>query len=154
MRCDLISLLLTLSLGVGSALAQVPDPMRPPAGALTTPEASVGTAAPVASGVQTVILRSAGKDNTFRALQFGGENGGWHEFGVHPELPHAPGNKVGILGAKVEDQNFLMHGRRDLFSSRALSQEHRGSDLASLLVLPLQKGMAQRHEVRAAWVCA
>jgi len=61
MRCDLISLLLTLSLGVGSALAQVPDPMRPPAGALTTPEASVGTAAPVASGVQTVILRSAGK---------------------------------------------------------------------------------------------
>ena len=60
MRCDSISLLLTLSIGVGSALAQVPDPMRP-AGALTTPEASVGTAAPVASGVQTVILRSTGK---------------------------------------------------------------------------------------------
>ena len=47
-------------IGAGSALAQVPDPTRPP-DAVTTSEAAVGTVAPAASGVQTVILRTAGK---------------------------------------------------------------------------------------------
>lgn len=45
--------------GAGSVLAQVPDPTRP-AGALMTPETG-SVAAPVESGVQTVILRHGGK---------------------------------------------------------------------------------------------
>ena len=45
--------------GAGSSLAQVQDPTRP-AAALMTPETG-GVAAPVESGVQTVILRRGGK---------------------------------------------------------------------------------------------
>lgn len=45
---------------VASALAQVPDPTRP-AGSLLTPEAGSGLAAPVESGVQTIILRRGGR---------------------------------------------------------------------------------------------
>ncbi|MDP2809826.1 MAG: hypothetical protein Q8O34_06715 [Rhodocyclaceae bacterium] len=60
MRRPLFSLLLTGFVGAGPVLAQVPDPTRP-AGALMTPEAAGGIAAPAESGVQTVILRRAGK---------------------------------------------------------------------------------------------
>ena len=52
-------LLLAGFMGVASALAQVPDPTRP-AGALLTPEGG-SAAAPVESGVQTVILRHGGR---------------------------------------------------------------------------------------------
>jgi len=60
MRHHLLSLLLAGFVGAGSALAQVPDPTRP-AGALMTPDATGGVAAPVESGVQTVILRPGRK---------------------------------------------------------------------------------------------
>ena len=60
MRHRLFWLLLAGFIGAGPALAQVPDPMRP-AGALMTPEATGGVAAPVESGVQTVILRPGRK---------------------------------------------------------------------------------------------
>jgi hypothetical protein len=53
-------MLLAGFIGVGAALAQVPDPTRP-AGAMMTPEATTGIAAPVESGVQTVILRPGRK---------------------------------------------------------------------------------------------
>lgn len=45
---------------VGGAVAQVPDPTRPPAAAMT-PEAAGSLAMPAESGVQTVILRRGGK---------------------------------------------------------------------------------------------
>ena len=60
MRHDLLSVLLAGLIGAGPVLAQVPDPTRP-AGILLTPEAGAGAAAPVESGVQTVILRPGGK---------------------------------------------------------------------------------------------
>jgi len=59
MQRDLLLLLLAGFVGTGSVLAQVADPTRP-AGALMTPEAG-GVAAPVESGVQTVILRPGRK---------------------------------------------------------------------------------------------
>ncbi len=59
MRHDWLSLFLAGLLGVGPVLAQVPDPTRPPA-ALMTPETG-SVAAPVESGVQTVILRHGRK---------------------------------------------------------------------------------------------
>ena len=43
-----------------AAGAQVPDPTRPPVAAME-PEAAGGSAMPVESGVQTVILRRGGK---------------------------------------------------------------------------------------------
>ncbi|MBK7766583.1 MAG: hypothetical protein IPI44_10950 [Sulfuritalea sp.] len=55
-----LSLLLAIFLGAESALAQMSDPTRP-AGALMTQEAGGGSGAPAESGVQTVILRPAGK---------------------------------------------------------------------------------------------
>lgn len=60
MRHDLLSLLLAGTIGAGCAFAQVPDPTRP-AGAMMAPDATGGGAAPVESGVQTVILRPGGK---------------------------------------------------------------------------------------------
>ena len=58
MRRDLLFLFLAGIMGVTPALAQVQDPTRP-AGTLLTPEG--GAAAPVESGVQTVILRRGGR---------------------------------------------------------------------------------------------
>ena len=60
MRHDLLSLLLAGLIAAGSAFAQVPDPTRP-AGTLAMPEVGDGAAAPVESGVQTVILRPGGR---------------------------------------------------------------------------------------------
>lgn len=60
MRHDLLPLLLAGFVGAGSAVAQVPDPTRPAAAVMTT-EAPGSAAAPVESGVQTVILRPGGK---------------------------------------------------------------------------------------------
>lgn len=56
----LFPLLLAGLFGVVPALAQVTDPTRPP-GALMAPESSGGAVAPVAGGVQTVIVRPKGK---------------------------------------------------------------------------------------------
>ncbi len=53
-------LLLAGLMGVAPAFAQVPDPTRP-AGSLLAPDAGGGAAAPVESGVQTVILRHGGR---------------------------------------------------------------------------------------------
>lgn len=55
-----LSLVLAVSVGAGSVLAQVPDPTRPAASSVTQ-DAAGGVGAPAASGVQTVILRRAGK---------------------------------------------------------------------------------------------
>jgi hypothetical protein len=55
----LLFLFLTGFMGVNLVFAQVQDPTRP-AGALLTPEGG-SAAAPVESGVQTVILRRGGK---------------------------------------------------------------------------------------------
>ncbi len=60
MRPGLRPLLLAVLLGAGSALAQVPDPTRPP-GLVLTPEAVAAGAAPLESGVQMVILRHGGR---------------------------------------------------------------------------------------------
>ena len=63
--------------GAGSSLAQVQDPTRP-AAALMTPETG-GVAAPVESGVQTVILRRGGKSAAVINGQYvvvGGKFGG------------------------------------------------------------------------------
>ncbi|MCX7156849.1 MAG: hypothetical protein NTW45_10470 [Rhodocyclales bacterium] len=60
MRHILLSLLLAGLVGVGPVLAQVPDPTRP-AGIVAAPDGGEGVAAPVESGVQTVILRPGGK---------------------------------------------------------------------------------------------
>ncbi|GEM_PF-947909 len=60
MQHDLLCLALAGVIGAGPVLAQMPDPTRP-AGALLSPDAEAAVAAPVASGVQTVILRSGGK---------------------------------------------------------------------------------------------
>jgi hypothetical protein len=60
MRHDLILLLVGGVLGAGFALAQVPDPTRPAAAAVV-PDVTGAVAAPVESGVQTVILRPNGK---------------------------------------------------------------------------------------------
>lgn len=60
MRHGLFPLLLAGFVGAGSALAQVPDPTRPAAAVMMTEAAGSG-AAPVESGVQTVILRPGGK---------------------------------------------------------------------------------------------
>lgn len=54
-----LSLLLAMFLGAEPALAQMADPTRP-AAAVMTPEAGAG-AAPAEIGVQTVIVRPAGK---------------------------------------------------------------------------------------------
>ena len=59
-RFGLYPLLLVVFAGAGLALAQVPDPTRPPM-VVMTPESSGGVAVPVESGVQTVILRPKGK---------------------------------------------------------------------------------------------
>ena len=59
MRPYVFALLLAALVATGSALAQVPDPTRP-AGASAAPETG-SVAAPVESGVQTVILRPGGK---------------------------------------------------------------------------------------------
>lgn len=60
MRESSFACLLGGLVAAGSALAQLPDPMRPPASAMT-PEAGGAAAAPVASGLRTVILRPGGK---------------------------------------------------------------------------------------------
>lgn len=60
MRRNLLFLVLAGFIGVTHALAQVPDPTRP-AGILLMPEAGGEGAAPVESGVQTVILRHGGR---------------------------------------------------------------------------------------------
>jgi hypothetical protein len=59
MRLGPLALLLAAWVGAGSALAQVPDPMRP-AAAVMAPDVA-GGAGSVESGVQTVILRPGGK---------------------------------------------------------------------------------------------
>jgi len=59
MRTYALSLIFAGFVVGATALAQVPDPTRP-AGALMTPETG-SVAAPVESGVQTVILRPGGK---------------------------------------------------------------------------------------------
>jgi len=59
MRPDVFTLLLAGLVGAVPVLAQVPDPTRP-AGVSPTPETG-SVAAPVESGVQTVILRPGGK---------------------------------------------------------------------------------------------
>lgn len=56
MRNNLFMALLT-GLMVGPVFAQLPDPTRPPAGL----DPAEGAAAPVDSGIQTVILRPGGK---------------------------------------------------------------------------------------------
>lgn len=60
MRRDLSRFLLAALATLGGAFAQVPDPTRPPVAAME-PEAAGGSAMPVESGVQTVILRRGGK---------------------------------------------------------------------------------------------
>jgi hypothetical protein len=60
MRGRLLSVLFAGSVGAAAAFAQVPDPTRPP-DALLAPAAEGGVAAPVETGVQTVILRRGGK---------------------------------------------------------------------------------------------
>jgi MSHA biogenesis protein MshK len=60
MRHGLFLLLLAGFAGIGSAVAQVPDPTRPPDGVMT-PESSGGVIVPTESGVQAVIVRSKGK---------------------------------------------------------------------------------------------
>lgn len=59
MRRNLLFLALAGSMGLTPALAQVPDPTRPP-DALLTPGGD-GVAVPHESGVQTVILRPGGR---------------------------------------------------------------------------------------------
>lgn len=60
MRDGLFPWLLAGLVATGFAHAQVPDPTRP-AGDLTPPGAPGAAAAPVESGVQTVIVRPRGK---------------------------------------------------------------------------------------------
>lgn len=60
MRRPALSLLLAGFFGAASALAEMPDPTRP-AGILMTPAVTGGVAAPMESGVQTVILRPGRK---------------------------------------------------------------------------------------------
>ena len=60
MRHRLLGLLLAGTAGADFALAQLPDPTRPPAAMMAT-EANTGAAVAVESGVQTVILRPGGK---------------------------------------------------------------------------------------------
>lgn len=60
MRHSLLWVLLTGCFAAGAARGEVKDPTRP-AGLLTTPEVVGAAAAPVESGVQTVILRTRGK---------------------------------------------------------------------------------------------
>ena len=55
-----LPLLLAMFLAAQPALAQLADPTRP-AAALMTQDAAGGVGAPAESGVQTVILRRAGK---------------------------------------------------------------------------------------------
>lgn len=62
MRHRLFLLLIAVVVGNGEALAQVPDPMRPPA-FLIAPDAIGGAAPPAESGVQTVIVRRKGKSS-------------------------------------------------------------------------------------------
>jgi hypothetical protein len=60
MRRRLFSVLLAGFVGTAAALAQVPDPTRPP-DALLAPAAESSAVVPAASGVQTVIVRRGGK---------------------------------------------------------------------------------------------
>jgi len=60
MRHSLLSVWLTGFVGAAAALAQVPDPTRPP-DALLAPASEAAAGAPAESGVQTVILRRGGK---------------------------------------------------------------------------------------------
>lgn len=55
-----VPFLLTAVIAVGPVLAQMPDPTRP-ADIPAAPAPGTGPAAPVGSGVQTVILRPGGK---------------------------------------------------------------------------------------------
>lgn len=57
MRNDLLAVLLAGFIAGGPVFAQVPDPTRPPWGQ----DGADGFAAPIESGVQTVILRPGGK---------------------------------------------------------------------------------------------
>lgn len=59
-RCQHFRFLLGFFIGVGPALAQLSDPTRP-ADIPAAPALGPGTAAPTASGIQTVILRPGGK---------------------------------------------------------------------------------------------
>jgi hypothetical protein len=60
MRAILLPLMLSGLFCAPAALAQVPDPTRPAAGVNAT-DTIGGVAAPVESGVQTVIVRRGGK---------------------------------------------------------------------------------------------
>jgi hypothetical protein len=60
MRKILRTLMLSGLIGAQAAVAQVPDPTRP-AVVVNPAEVTAGAAAPVESGVQTVILRRGGK---------------------------------------------------------------------------------------------
>lgn len=60
MRHGLSLLLLAGFTGMGPAVAQVPDPTRPPA-VVMTPESSGGVIVPTESGVQAVIVRPKGR---------------------------------------------------------------------------------------------
>lgn len=59
-RAGLLLAAMAAMAAVGGAVAQVPDPTRPPPAAMT-PELAGSLAMPVESGVQTVILRPGGK---------------------------------------------------------------------------------------------
>lgn len=78
MRNHLLVLVLAGLIGAGAAQAQFMDPTRP-AGVLLTPEMGGGIAAPVESGIQTVILRPGGKSAAVINGQYvvvGGKFGG------------------------------------------------------------------------------
>ncbi len=62
MRHALFLLLLAGFAGMGPAVAQVPDPTRPP-DVMIPPESSGGVVVPTESGVQTIILRPKGKSS-------------------------------------------------------------------------------------------
>jgi MSHA biogenesis protein MshK len=61
MRYDLLSAMLAVLIGTGTAYAQVSDPTRPAGGPVATEAGSGAVAAPEESGVQTVIVRPGGK---------------------------------------------------------------------------------------------